>query len=76
MVCVYKHLYCSTQLSMSNTDKRYRNKIIIIIKDDDDDCDHFMKKEMLMTILLLLLMFMLAKTGKVSYEQKLYNSVS
>ena len=31
MVCVFKHLYCSTQLSMSNMEKRYRNKIIIII---------------------------------------------
>ena len=31
MVCVFKHLYCSAQLSMSNTEKRYRNKIIIII---------------------------------------------
>ena len=31
MVCVLKHLYCSEQLSMSNMEKRYRNKIIIII---------------------------------------------
>ena len=31
MVCVFKHLYCSAQLSMSNMEKRYRNKIIIII---------------------------------------------
>ena len=31
MVCVFKHLYCSAQLSMSNLEKRYRNKIIIII---------------------------------------------
>ena len=30
MVCVFKHLYCSAQLSMSNMEKRYRNKIIII----------------------------------------------
>ena len=29
MVCVFKHLYCSAQLSMSNMEKRYRNKIII-----------------------------------------------
>ena len=28
MVCVFKHLYCSTQLSMSSMEKRYRNKII------------------------------------------------
>ena len=27
MVCVFKHLYCSAQLSMSNMEKRYRNKI-------------------------------------------------
>ena len=32
MVCVFKHLYCSAQLSMSKMEKRYRNKIIIIIK--------------------------------------------
>ena len=32
MVCVFKHLYCSAQLSMSNMEKRYRNKIIIIMK--------------------------------------------
>ena len=31
MVCLFKHLYCSAQLSMSNMEKRYRNKIIIII---------------------------------------------
>ena len=31
MVCVFKHLFCSAQLSMSNMEKRYRNKIIIII---------------------------------------------
>ena len=31
MVCVFKHLYCSAQLSMSNMEKRYRNKIIITI---------------------------------------------
>ena len=31
MVCVFKHLYCSAQLSMSSMEKRYRNKIIIII---------------------------------------------
>ena len=31
MVCVFKHLYCSAQLSMSNMEKSYRNKIIIII---------------------------------------------
>ena len=31
MVCVFKQLYCSAQLSMSNTEKRYRNKIIMII---------------------------------------------
>ena len=31
MVCVFKHLYCSAQLSMSNMEKRYRNKIIIIM---------------------------------------------
>ena len=31
MVCVFKHLYCSAQLSMSNMEKRYRNKIIIVI---------------------------------------------
>ena len=31
MVCVFKHLYCSAQLSMSNMERRYRNKIIIII---------------------------------------------
>ena len=31
MVCVFKHLYCSAQLSMSNMEKRFRNKIIIII---------------------------------------------
>ena len=31
MVCVFKHLYCSPQLSMSNMEKRNRNKIIIII---------------------------------------------
>ena len=31
MVCVFKHLYCSAQLSMSNMEKRYRNKIIVII---------------------------------------------
>ena len=31
MVCVFKHVYCSAQLSMSNMEKRYRNKIIIII---------------------------------------------
>ena len=31
MVCVFKHLYCSAQLSMSNMEKRYRNEIIIII---------------------------------------------
>ena len=30
-VCVFKHLYCSAQLSMSSMEKRYRNKIIIII---------------------------------------------
>ena len=29
-VCMYKHLYCSAHLSMSNMEKRYRNKIIII----------------------------------------------
>ena len=34
MVCVFKHLYCSAQLSMSNMEKRYRNKIIIIIIND------------------------------------------
>ena len=27
-VCVFKHLYCSVQLSMSNMEKPYRNKII------------------------------------------------
>ena len=31
MVCVFKHLYCSAQLSISSMEKRYRNKIIIII---------------------------------------------
>ena len=31
MVCVFQHLYCSAQLSMSSMEKRYRNKIIIII---------------------------------------------
>ena len=31
MVCVFKHLYCSAQLSMSKMEKHYRNKIIIII---------------------------------------------
>ena len=31
MVCVFKHLYCSAQLSMSSMEKCYRNKIIIII---------------------------------------------
>ena len=31
MVCVFKHLYCSAQLSMSSMEKRYRNKIIITI---------------------------------------------
>ena len=31
MVCVFKHLHCSAQLSMSSMEKRYRNKIIIII---------------------------------------------
>ena len=31
MVCVYKHLYCSAQLSMSNMEKRYRNRTIIVI---------------------------------------------
>ena len=31
MVCVFKHLNCSAQLSMSSMEKRYRNKIIIII---------------------------------------------
>ena len=31
MVCVFKHLYCSAQLSMSNMEKRYRKKIITII---------------------------------------------
>ena len=31
MVCVFKHLYCPAQLSMSDMEKRYRNKIIIII---------------------------------------------
>ena len=31
MVCVFKHLYCSAQLSMSSMEKHYRNKIIIII---------------------------------------------
>ena len=30
-VCVFKHLYCSAQLSISNMEKHYRNKIIIII---------------------------------------------
>ena len=28
---VFKHLYCSAQLSMSSMEKHYRNKIIIII---------------------------------------------
>ena len=28
MVCVFKYLYCSAQLSMSNMEMRYRNKII------------------------------------------------
>ena len=31
MVCVFKNLYCSAQLSMSNMEKRYRNKIIMIM---------------------------------------------
>ena len=30
-MCVFKHLYCSAQLSMSSMEKRYRNEIIIII---------------------------------------------
>ena len=33
MVCVFKHLYCSVQLSMSNMEKRYRKRIIIMIKE-------------------------------------------
>ena len=31
MVCVFKHLYCSAQLNVSNMEKCYRNKIIIMI---------------------------------------------
>ena len=31
MMCVFKHLYCSAKLSVSNMEKRYRSIIIIII---------------------------------------------
>ena len=31
MVCVFKHLSCSAQLSMSSMEKRYRNKSLLLL---------------------------------------------
>ena len=45
MVCLFKHLYCSAQLSMSNMEKRYRNKIIIIIINSNNNNNNKEKKE-------------------------------
>ena len=50
MVCVFKHLYCSAQLSMSNMEKRYRNKIIIKLNSKGTEVLNWLKETWRQTV--------------------------
>ena len=50
MVCVFKHLHCSVQLSMSNMEKRYRNKTIIIINGSLNSVDRSIDRSIIQSV--------------------------